>query len=400
MRSLQSEQWDFPLSTWSRGRGIIRCVLPRLSVAVLLLLLAVVPVAGAQSSPTRTIAHNRSLDGTPGEIHSGLYAGDPATGDPLAGRFAGTYETFDVTVPEGTRHSRLEAGIGWKDKRIDLDLYVYRVNAAGRPYAPAVARSVAKGVATERASYAPPGTTVEPGRYLVVVDNVCSRDADRRPDGGPANCGIQPEAPNEDDFEGTVTLGNQAPTVTLTGPATVRAKETATFRAEASDADGTISTYLFDFDSDGTYELDSDGNSEVATTFPSRGPRTIGVQVLDDQGAAAFATLSVNVARAARKPDTRPPLSAFRLNRTSFGGSAKRALVVTYRLREKSRVEVKLRRKNRLVRLIDRGVRKRNRYYRIRLRPAHLRRGVYTVRIFVAAASGKRQVTQLSARRR
>ena len=103
----------------------------------------------------------------------------PGTRSPRA--TPGTYETFEVNVPEGTRHSRLEAGIGWKDKRIDLDLYVYRVNAAGRPTAPAIARSAGKGVATERAVYAPPGTTVEPGRYLVVVDNVCSRDADRRP---------------------------------------------------------------------------------------------------------------------------------------------------------------------------------------------------------------------------
>ena len=40
------------------------------------------------------------------------------------------------------------------------------------------------------------------------------------------------------------------------------------------------------------------------------------------------------------------------------------------------------------------------RTYRIVLRPSHLRRGVYTVRILVAAASGKRQVAQKSSRRR
>ena len=167
-----------------------------------------------------------------------------------------------------------------------------------------------------------------------------------------------------------MTLGNQAPSVTLAGPASVRARENATFRATASDADGTISTYLWDFDGDGTYELDSDGMPEASTIFPTRGRRTVGVQVLDDSGAAAFATFAVNVTRALRAPDTRPPLSAFRLNRTSFGGAAKRALVITYRLREKARVEVKLRRGERLVRLIDRGVRKRNRYYRIRLKPS------------------------------
>ena len=99
-----------------------------------------------------------------------------------------------------------------------------------------------------------------------------------------------------------MTLGNQAPSVTLTGPASVRAKETATFRAHAEDADGTINTYLFDLDGDGTYELDSDGMPEVSTNFATRGRRTIGVQVLDDSGAAAFATFDVNVTRARARP--------------------------------------------------------------------------------------------------
>ena len=366
---------------------------------MLLLLLAVVPIAGAQESPTIAIAHDGSLDGTPREIRSGFYAGDPATGDPLAARTEGTYETFAVDVPEGTRHSRLEASIGWKDARIDLDLSVYRLGGDGRPSGPAVARSAAKRRASEQASYAPPGATVEPGRYLVVVDNVCSSNSDPRPPGTP-NCYAGAAVPDEDDFDGTVTLGNQPPEVELSGPATIRAKETVTFRAQASDPDGTITTYLFDLDGDGTYELDSDGLPEASTIFPTRGPRTIGVQVLDDSGAAAFATLPVKVARAARKVDTRPPISTFRLSRRSFGGAARRSLVVTYRLIEKARVEVKLRRGKRLVRLIDRGVRRGRRSYRIRIRPSHLRRARYTVRIFVRGASGKRQVTQLSARRR
>ena len=74
--------------------------------------------------------------------------------------------------------------------------------------------------------------------------------------------------------------------------------------------------------------------------------------------------------------------------------------MVIYRLREKARVEVKLRRGKKLVRVIGRGVRKGKRTYRIALRPAHLKRGVYTVRINVAAASGKRQVASLASRRR
>ena len=381
----------------------MRRVVPRLTLAVLVSLLALAAVAGAQSSPSQKIVHDGARDGTANEIHSGFWAGDPATGgDPLAARYANTYELFPVLVPADTRHSRLEASIGWTDPRIDLDLSIYRLGTDGRPAGPAIARPAAKGRASERAIYAPPGATVEPGRYFVVVDNVCSRDADDDPrqPGRRANCGIGADIPDEDDFEGTVTLGNQAPQVTLSGPASVRAKETALFRASATDPDGTVSTYLFDLDGDGTYELDSDGNPEVSTAFTTRGRRTIGVQVIDNAGAAAFATWNVNVTRAL---DTRPPLRTFRLSTTSFGGAAKRTLTITYRLREKSRVEIKLRRgagTGKFVRTIERAVRRAGRYHRIRLRPAHLKRGRYVVRIFVRGASGKRQVAQLAARRR
>lgn len=369
----------------------------------MLLVLAVVAVAGAQGSPTQKIAHDGSRDGTPTEIHSGFWAGDPPTGDPLAARYENTYETFQVLLPDGTRHSRLEASIGWNDPQIDLDLSIYRLRTDGSPEGPAIARSAAKDRSTERAVYAP--GMVEPGRYLVIVDNVCSRDDDPDPrtpnPADRANCGIGPSPPpDEDDFEGTITLGNQAPKVTLTGPASVRAKETATFHATASDADGTISAYLFDLDGDGTYELDSDGIPEASATYPTRGRRTIGVQVLDNAGAAAFASWDVNVTRPI---DMRPPLQTFRLSRTTFGGAAKRSLVITYQLREKARVEIKLRRGagiGKLVRVIERGVRTRRRYHRIRLRPSHLRRGRYVVRIFVQGASGKQQVAQLAARRR
>ena len=44
---------------------------------------------------------------------------------------------------------------------------------------------------------------------------------------------------------------------------------------------------------------------EVSTMFPTRGPRTIGVQVLDDSGAAAFATLRGQ--RRARRQQARHP---------------------------------------------------------------------------------------------
>ena len=381
-------------------------LVPRLQTIVAVsaaLLLSLASSAAAQSPPAMPFEHDAALDGTPDEIRSGLYAGDPALGDPLLARAEDTYETFAFTVPEGARPASLRAGIAWGDSRVDLDLSLYRLGAGGRPVNPALARSAARRGFAETVDHVPAGG-VEPGRYLVIVDNYCSRDADDDPRSADpartARCGIGEEVPDEDNFTGSVTLGNQGPSVSLTGPDAVPAKQAAAFTAVAEDPDGEVSTYLFDLDGDGTYELDSDGNPEVSTSFPARGTYTVGVQVVDDAGAVATATRTITVGRAVKPPDTREPLSTFRLSRTSFGGARGRRLVVTYRLRERARVSVSLRRGARHVRLIGRGVRRARRYYRIALKPARLRRGRYTVRISVLAASGKRQVEVLSSRRR
>ena len=281
-------------------------------------------------------------------------------------------------MPEGTRHSRLEAGIGWKDKRIDLDLSSTGSTPPAAPSAPAVARSAAEGRRdTSAPSTRRPAPPSSPGRYLVVVDNVAraTPTTTASPAGEPADCGIGADVRRRGRLRGHRDARQPGAHRELTGPATVRAKETATFRAAASDADGTISTYLFDLDGDGTYELDSDGIAEVTTIFPV-------ARAAHDRrpGARRLGRRGVRDARRQRharreQPDTRPPLSTFRLNRTS--SAARRSA------RSWSPTGCARRRGwrsscgagSRLVRLIDRGVRKRNRYYRIRARPAHLKRG-------------------------
>jgi hypothetical protein len=377
----------------------------RLAAACLALLVLAIfaPGAGGQDTRALSFEHDGTRDGTSTEIHSGLYAGDPASGDPIAARRPNTFETFDLTVPDGTRHASLSTTITWADARVNLDLSVYRLGPDGKAIGPAVARSATTGRASETAVYAPQGATVEPGNYVVVVDNVCSRDLDddpRLPGYQPVNCGAGNDVADEDDFSGTATLGNQIPQVTIAGPDSTPAKQSTTFEAIADDLDGTIASYQFDLNGDGTYELDTDGSAKVATSFATRGPHTIGVQVIDDAGAVALASKTINVTAAIKKPDTRPPLTSFTLSGTSFGGPTGHSLVISYKLREKSRVEVKLRRGGKLVRLIDRGVRRAAHRYRIVLRASHLPLGVYTVRIFVASASGKHQVVQRSSRRR
>jgi hypothetical protein len=373
--------------------------------AVLVLALALVVPAGAQvqAEPALVFEHDASR-----EIRSGLYAGDDGDGDPLAGRFPGTYESFELEVPAGTRHASLAARIAWDDDRVNLDLTVYRVGPDGRVAGVAVARSATSGSASELATYAPPdGRPIEPGRYLVVIDNVCSRDADddpRSPNPAKrADCGIGEELPDEDDFSGSVTLGNQYPAVTLTGPDAGEPQQALTFTALAEDRDGAIAGYWFDLDGNGTYEHDGHGSASAATSFDDLGSYTVGVQVLDDAGAVAYGARTVTIAEPPREAvpaRSRPPLLSFRLNRRTFGGARNRRLIVSYRLRERARVNVVLRRGSRFVRRIGAGVRRARRTYRIALKPARLRRGVYTVSIAVAAASGRVQVARLSSRRR
>jgi hypothetical protein len=375
-----------------------------IAVLAVALLGVLAPGAASQSKPVLTLAHDSSLDGTAREIHSGFYAGDRPAGDPLAARVEDTYETFALVVPEGTRHSSLQASIAWASPKVDLDLSVYRLDAAGRALSPAIARSAARRGASELITYTPAEGAVAPGRYLIVVDNYCSRDADddpRSPDpADKADCGIGGSVPDEDDFHGAVTLGNQPPAVAIAGPDAVPARQAATYTAVAADPDGKVSAYLFDLDGNGVYELDSDGNPEISTSFPERGTHSIAVMVVDDSGGVATATKTIAVGRRVAPPDTREPLISFRLSRPSFGGAARRRLIVTYRLRERARVDVTLSRGSRRLRLIARGVHSARRTYRIVLKPARLRRGVYTVRISVHSASGKRQVEALSSRRR
>src|SRR5436189_4277451 len=110
------------------------------AAAALVALAVAAPGAGGQETQALTFQHDGSRDGTPSEIHSGLFSGDPASGDPISTRYPDTYETFPLTVPEGTRHGSLRATIDWGDPRIDLGVSIYRLNSPGRTVNPVVAR--------------------------------------------------------------------------------------------------------------------------------------------------------------------------------------------------------------------------------------------------------------------
>ena len=145
--------------------------------------LAFTPSAFAQTvltPPDYAFEHDSTRDGTPSEVqNSGFYGGDDqdnSNGDPLDDRYADTYETFEFT-PDSANYGSFNVNVSWADPRVDFDLYVYRIRPDGGIVAASVASSAAGGTTEENATYTPRnvGDAVEQDRYLIVVDNWCSR---------------------------------------------------------------------------------------------------------------------------------------------------------------------------------------------------------------------------------
>jgi hypothetical protein len=381
-------------------------VIRRSTLALLagLLALGLAPSAYGQAEPPFfAFEHDSSRDGTANEVRSGFYGGDDgdnSNGDPLADRVPNSYETFEFQVPAGSSHGSFNVHVEWVDPQIDLDLYVYRLRPDGSLVSNSVASSASFGDNTEDAEYRPPIGTVEPDRYLIVVDNWCSSPTD--PGSSPAACGFAAEKPDEDDFSGEVRFGgalisNQHPTVSLAGPDSGRVGDPLTFTAAASDADGRIVNHAFDFDGDGFFETNALESNTATHRFPA-GVWYVGVRVIDNAGDKAFARRTVTVGNPAAPgggtltPADLGPLSSFKLSGPAFGGVRSRSLVVRYRLRERAAVTLTLYRGRRAVRTLARGDKRPDRTYRIVVRPRRLARGIYTVRIAVRPADGGRVV--------
>ncbi|MDA0184515.1 PKD domain-containing protein [Solirubrobacter phytolaccae] len=89
---------------------------------------------------------------------------------------------------------------------------------------------------------------------------------------------------------------NKAPKVTFVNPSKQPvAGAPFLFGAQATDPDGNIIFYSFDFDGNGTFETAAGDSPLATTTFPKKGPATIGVRVTDDEGETATGTLNVAV---------------------------------------------------------------------------------------------------------
>jgi hypothetical protein len=89
---------------------------------------------------------------------------------------------------------------------------------------------------------------------------------------------------------------NKAPAVSFINPGKQPvAGAPFLFGAQASDADGNIIFYSFDFDGNGTYETAAGASPLATTTFLQKGPASVGVRVTDDEGDQATAKFAVTV---------------------------------------------------------------------------------------------------------
>jgi YD repeat-containing protein len=103
-----------------------------------------------------------------------------------------------------------------------------------------------------------------------------------------------------------VTATNRAPTASFTAaPNPVPTGTSVNLDASASsDPDGTIATYEWDLDGNGTYELNTGSTPSTISNYATAGTRNVSLRVTDNSGATATKTVSVTV-------QNRPPVASF-----------------------------------------------------------------------------------------
>jgi subtilisin-like proprotein convertase family protein len=106
------------------------------------------------------------------------------------------------------------------------------------------------------------------------------------------------------------TGNNAAPTTAISGPATATTGQSVTFSAAGSaDSDGTVTSFEWDLDGNGSFETTTAADS-VQTTFGSPGTFTVKVHAIDEDGGVsspAETTITVSSPAAALPTPTATP---------------------------------------------------------------------------------------------
>jgi hypothetical protein len=98
--------------------------------------------------------------------------------------------------------------------------------------------------------------------------------------------------------EGGTTPGNSSPTASFTfTPSPGRAGESVHFDGTGSgDSDGSIASYRWDFENDGTFDTEPDPSPMVSHVYPTPGQKTAKLLVTDDKGGTGETTREVPIA--------------------------------------------------------------------------------------------------------
>ena len=191
----------------------------------------------------------------------------------------GTYQDFPFTIAADDQDGAVSVEVHWSNPADDWDLYVYKKNSTGG--LDQVGNSAgAPPSDTESTVIQQQGTSpVEPGDYVVRVQNYAATSTDFS--------GVVKFAP--------FAIPNKRPVAKLKAPKTGLVGKKLKLDASGShDPDGSIKNYAFDLDGDGSIETDNGTNPVLKHAF-SAGVHHIEVRVTDDKGRRAYASRTIRV---------------------------------------------------------------------------------------------------------
>ena len=225
----------------------------------------------------------------------------------------------DITAPDGKRGFAKD-GIGLYGGTITLTSYIWEYLGStcpseicnyGSNQSPTVSLSASLTSGTAPLTVSLTATASDPDGSIVSYDWDLDGDGTYETSGGSTasvdytsagtySIGIKVTddggATAADSVSISVTAANQSPTVSLSAnPASGIVPFSVDFTATASDPDGSIAKYEWDFDGDGTYDSDTGAVSTISYTYTTAGGYNAKVRVTDDGGATATDTVSVTV---------------------------------------------------------------------------------------------------------
>ncbi|HEX8075779.1 MAG TPA: PKD domain-containing protein [Thermoleophilaceae bacterium] len=194
-----------------------------------------------------------------------------------------THEDFPFKIADDDADGDISVHIEWLNPADDWDVYVYRKGPGGELITVGSGASAPPGD-EENAVTQSQGVPITPGDYVIRVVNYGATD---------------PTA-----FSGTARFGvftppNEIPVAKLSAPTLVQAGNVVRLDASAShDPDGSIVSYAFDLDGNGSMEVDN-GNNPVLERTLGTGVHQVAVRVIDDKGLRAFDNATVVVQKKA-----------------------------------------------------------------------------------------------------